>query len=82
MAWKKIAWPKEIGGWVVKNPHHFTKAIETNGAWRILKGKGLWVNVIYKYIHPITIEKWFRVRDKHRRNVLTFHYVESIDIGI
>ena len=47
VAWNKITWPKKLGGWGVKHPHCFAKALVARGTWRILKDKGLWVNVVY-----------------------------------
>ena len=70
MAWNKITWTKELGVWGLGEPKVFTKALDAKGPWRILKGEGLWVKVVYyKYIHPLSIEEWFREANKSIRIV-------------
>ena len=35
-----------MGGWGLKNPLCFAKALAAKGIWRIIKGVGLWEKVI------------------------------------
>lgn len=62
MAWHKIALLKDMGGWGLKNPHCFAKALAAKSVWRILKSNSLWDKVVVqKYILPYSIEEWFRL---------------------
>ena len=54
-----------MGGWGLKNAHCFSKAVESKGSWRLIKGVGLWEKVItHKLIKPLTIEERIQKRDK------------------
>jgi hypothetical protein len=58
-SWKKLVVPKASGGWGLKNSFLFSKALAAKNVWRLVQGKGLWVQVIRaKYIDPATIEDW------------------------
>ena len=47
-----------MGGWGLKIPHCFAKALAAKGIWRLIKGVGLWEKVItHKLIKPLTIEE-------------------------
>jgi hypothetical protein len=60
-SWKKLAIPKENGGWGLKNPFLFSKALATKNVWRLIQGIGLWVQVIKsKYIALDIVEEWVR----------------------
>jgi hypothetical protein len=60
-SWKKLALPKENGGWGLKNPFMFSKALATKNVWRLIQGIGLWVQVIRaKYIALDSVEEWVR----------------------
>jgi hypothetical protein len=39
-SWKNLALPKENGGWGLKNPFLFSKALATKNVWRLIQGKG------------------------------------------
>ena len=68
-----------MGGLGLKNPHYFSKALAAKGAWRILRGEGLWVTIVHKkYISPLTIEEWFRIREKSIKNVSIICKLASI----
>ena len=47
VAWNKITLPKYLGGWGLKHPTCFVKELVDKGFWRIIKGEGLWVKVLY-----------------------------------
>jgi hypothetical protein len=68
--WKKLIVPKTSGGWGLKNPFLFSKALVAKNVWRLFRGKGLWVQVIRaKYISQTTIEDWVRNPRKQVHNV-------------
>jgi hypothetical protein len=68
-SWKKLVVPKASGGWGLKNPFLFSKSLAAKNVWRLLQGKGLWVQVISeKYITPTTVEDWVRNLDKQLHN--------------
>ena len=41
-SWKDLSWPKEHGGWGIKNLPWFSLALRLKTFWRILHSKGLW----------------------------------------
>ena len=54
-----------MGGWGLKNPHCFAKALAAKGIWRLIKGVCLWEKVItHKLIKPLTVEERIQKRDK------------------
>jgi len=60
-SWKKLSLSKSIGGWGLKNPFLFSKAIATKNVSRLIQGTSLWVQVVRaKYIAPNTMEDWIR----------------------
>jgi hypothetical protein len=68
-SWKKLVVPKENGGWGLKNPFLFSKALAAKNVWRLIQGKGLWVQVIRaKYISPTIVEDWVRNPKKQVHN--------------
>jgi len=59
--WKRIAVPKGLGGWGLKNIFLFSKALAAKGGWRLLKTNSLWTRVIKrKYLPEESIEEWIR----------------------
>ena len=55
-SWKNLACPKFLGGWGLKIPAHFSKALAAKSAWNIIHGTGLWVHIsIQKYIRPLSL---------------------------
>jgi len=68
VGWKKIAIPKGLGGWGLKNIFHFAKALAAKGGWRIIKADNLWTRVIrHKYLSHGSVEDWVRnPRKSHR----------------
>jgi len=63
--WEKIAIPKALGGWGLKNIFLFVKALAAKVAWRLLQSQSLWTRVVFqKYIAPLTLIDWVRQVDK------------------
>jgi hypothetical protein len=61
ISWKKIAKPKKVGGWGIKNIFSFGKALAAKSLWRCLMVPGLWHEVILKkYLKKKTVAEWFR----------------------
>ena len=42
-SWKALACPKFLGGWGLKIPVVFAKALVAKSLWNIIQGSGLWV---------------------------------------
>ena len=58
-SWKTLACPKFLGGWGLKIPVVFSKALTAKSVWNIIAGSGLWVQiVVHKYVHPLSILEW------------------------
>jgi hypothetical protein len=69
--WEKIATPKALGGWGLKNIFLFSKALTTKGGWRLINTSSLWTKVIVqKYIAPISLEAWIRSQPKTTKGAL------------
>jgi hypothetical protein len=63
--WEKIATPKALGGWGLKNIFYFSKALAAKGGWCLLNTTSLWTKVIrQKYIAPFSLEAWIRSQPK------------------
>jgi len=84
--WKRIAVPKGLGGWGLKNIFLFSKALAAKGGWRLLKTNSLWTRVIkQKYLPEENIEDWVRnPRKSHQGGSLiwkavikSFHLIEN-----
>ena len=61
ISWKFLAMPKSMGGWGLKVPVLFAKALAAKKVWNIIHGSGLWVKIaIQKYIYPMNILEWIR----------------------
>jgi hypothetical protein len=60
-SWNKIAKPKKLGGWGIKNIFTFGKALAAKSLWRCLMVPGLWHEVILKkYLRKKSVVAWFR----------------------
>ena len=69
-SWKILANPKSLGGWGLKFPIVFAKALAAKNVWNIIHGTGLWVKiVVQEYIHPLNILEWIRSPDKNKKNI-------------
>jgi hypothetical protein len=42
----KIGLSKDVGGWGLKNIFHFSKTLVAKSVWRLIQGKGLWIQVV------------------------------------
>ena len=63
-SWKVLANPKSMGGWGLKVPSLFAKALVAKSVWNIIHGSGLWVQIILqKYVRPLTLLDWIREND-------------------
>jgi hypothetical protein len=63
--WDRIANPKALGGWGLKNIFFFSKALAEKCSWRLIKTSSLWTQVIHqKYIAPLSILDWVRSLNK------------------
>ena len=53
-SWKSLACPKFLGGWGLKIPSVFAKALAAKNVWKVINGKGLWVQIVVQiYIYLI-----------------------------
>ena len=69
-SWNILANPKYLGGWGIKVPVVFAKALAAKNVWNIIHGTGLWVKiVVQKYIHPLNILEWIRSPVKKKKNI-------------
>ena len=69
-SWKSLACPKFMGGWGLKIPAVFAKAIATKSVWNLIHGSGLWVKIaLQKYVHPSSFLDWIRSSVKKKRNI-------------
>ena len=65
--WKNLENPKSLGGWGLKVPAVFAKALVAKNVWNIIHGMDLWVNIaVQKYIHPLNILEWIRTPIKKK----------------
>jgi hypothetical protein len=61
ISWEKIAKPKKLGGWGIKNIYTFGKSLATKSLWRCLMVPGLWHEVIVsKYLRKKSVVEWLR----------------------
>jgi hypothetical protein len=68
-SWKKLALPKAFGGWGLKNPFLFSKALAAKNVWRLIQGTCLWAQVVRaKYISPNIVEDWIKIPIKQHNN--------------
>ena len=63
VSWKDLLWPKELGGWGIKNLHLFSIALRLKNLWRILHSKGLWYQVLHlKYMKSSSVIDWLKYK--------------------
>ena len=68
--WKHLSWPKENGGWDIKNLHWFNIALRLNFFWMVLQNDGLWHYVlISKYLKNLSVVAWLRGKNFNFRGV-------------
>ena len=84
--WEKIAAPKALGGWGLKNVHKFSTALAAKCGWRLLSTTNLRIQVIIqKYIAPDALVEWVRHQQKSHRGgsifwkaiIKSFHLIED-----
>jgi len=65
--WDRIALPKSLGGWGLKNALLFSKALEGKVVWHLISTSSLWTRVLHqKYIAPLSILDRIRTDDKKK----------------
>jgi hypothetical protein len=70
ISWNKIAKPKKMGGWGIKNIFTFGKALAAKSLWRCLMVPGLWHEVILKkYLKKKSVVEWLREGRKSRSGI-------------
>ena len=57
-SWRSLANPNFLGGWGLKIPVLFAKALAAKSAWNIIHGTGLWIQ--------IATQKYILVRVDHK----------------
>jgi hypothetical protein len=63
--WDRLARPKALGGWGLKNIFLFSKALAEKTGWHLISVTNLWSLVVtQKYILPDTVEDWIRSPNK------------------
>jgi hypothetical protein len=68
-SWKKLAIPKDLGGWGLKNIFLFSKALAAKNVWSLIQGSGLWPRVLRaKYFPSKSVIDWIRNPNKHLQN--------------
>ena len=59
--WERIALPKYLGGWGLKNIYNFSKALAMKVGWNFISTTRLWNEVVWnKYISPSSLIDWIR----------------------
>ena len=67
-SWKSLACQKNLGGWGLKIPVVFAKALATKNVWNLIQGSGLWVQIaLQKYVSPLSLLDWIRVPEKKKK---------------
>ena len=80
-SWKILAKPKSLGGWGLKVPIVFAKALAVKNVWNIIQGQGLWVNIAFqKYINPLNILEWIRSPVKKKEKYINL--LEGCSMGL
>ena len=66
--WERIARPKALGGWGLKNIFLFSEALAAKGGWQLIHVDNLWTRVMHeKYIALDYILDWIRNPVKSHR---------------
>jgi hypothetical protein len=59
--WERIAKPKALGSWGLKNIFLFSKTLAAKSVWRLISTTSLWTKVTQqKYVAPLSILEWIR----------------------
>ena len=61
VSWEHFSWPKDSGGWGIKNLHWFSIALRVKNFWMVLQNYGLWHQVLIgKYLRNQSMVAWLR----------------------
>ena len=68
--WTTIVLPKSKGGWGIKNPELFCKALEEIVLWRMVENlESMWVRTMrIKYCQQASIKEWFKNPEKTHKD--------------
>ena len=67
-SWKTLASPKFLGGWGLKIPALFAKALVAKNVWNVIHGSCLWVQIaLQKCVYPLSLLDWIRASVKKKR---------------
>jgi hypothetical protein len=67
--WSKLAMPKELGGWGIKNLVWLFRALAAKSMWRSIQNDMLWSRVMsYKYILGMSSIDWIWLPWKSTQN--------------
>jgi hypothetical protein len=70
--WKKIARPKDNGGWGIRNLYWFAQSLSSKSCLRGIFGKGLWNLVLKKkYLKGIYLTSWL-CKEEYKFQVASF----------
>lgn len=59
--WERLALPKALSGWGLKNIFHFSKALAAKVGWRLVSTSSLWTEVVWnKYIALVSLLDWIQ----------------------
>ena len=73
--WEIIVWPKDKGGWALKNIFKFSLALRAKRIWLTIFGDSLWSKVLKeKYYRKLTLVQWIWSGKKFEKG--GFKYLE------
>lgn len=68
--WERIAIPKALGGWGLKNIFHFSKALAAKSGWHLISLRNLWTEVVWhKYIAHELLLDWIQNSERRVRGI-------------
>ena len=71
--WERLANPKLLGGWDIKNIFWFSMTLRMKSMWIVVFGLGLWKEVIHaKYLSRVYLISWLRSNEKYVRGASLF----------
>ena len=67
-SWKSLVCPKILGGWGLKIPMVFAKALAAKNVWNLIQGSGPWVQIaLEKCVSPLSLLDWIRTSEKKKK---------------
>lgn len=70
VSWKKVALPKSLGGWGLKDIFSFGRSLAAKPLWNFISKYSLWKQILaQKNISLNTINDWIKREPKHIQNV-------------